>query len=111
MDKIDLIMTMIGGTSGAGVIVAMLVGFVKTIWKPGNKKLYWVPAGLLSLGSTVGIFWYLEILNLNFWIVLLLLIFAAYTALYEYIANNEQWVKFKPRIIELLKKIFGMIKD
>lgn len=108
MEKIDLIMNMIGGTSGAGVIVAMLVGLIKSMWKPKDKTLYWIPAGLLSIGSTVGIFWYLEMLALNFWIVVLLLVFSAYTAFYEYIVNNEKWAEFKPKIIAILKKIAKM---
>jgi len=39
--------------------------------------------------------------------ILLILIFSGYTAFYEYVANNEQWAKFKPKIIELLKILAG----
>lgn len=107
MDVIDRIMSLIGGSSGAGIIIATLVGMIKSVWKPKNKKLYWIPASILSVASTVGIFWYVEMLQFSFVNILLILIFSGYTAFYEYVANNEQWAKFKPKIIELLKILAG----
>ena len=49
MDIIDRIMSLIGGSSGAGIIIATLVGMIKSVWKPKNKKLYWIPASILSV--------------------------------------------------------------
>lgn len=107
MDIIDRVMSMIGGASGAGIIIATLVGMIKSVWKPDNRRLYWIPASILSVASTVGIFWYLGMLQLSFVTILLILIFSGYTAFYEYVANNEHWAKFKPQIIELLKILAG----
>ena len=82
MDIIDRIMSLIGGSSGAGIIIATLVGMIKSVWKPKNRKLYWIPASILSVTSTVGIFWYVEMLQFSLVNILLILIFSD-TAFYD----------------------------
>lgn len=46
---------LIYGQSGAVALVGIIMGFIKKAWKPKNKHLYWIPAGLLSLASTLAI--------------------------------------------------------
>ena len=38
MEVIDRIMSLIGGSSGAGIIIATLVGMIKSVWKPKSEK-------------------------------------------------------------------------
>ena len=105
-DLITMLFAMIGGSSGAGVIIATIVGAIKAIWKPTNKKLYWIPAGILSVVSSVGIMWYTEVTIWSWGGMALLVALSAYTAMYELLANNEAWTNnIKPVLIKVLQKI------
>jgi len=105
-DLITMLFAMVGGSSGAGVIVATIVGAIKAIWKPTNKKLYWVPAGILSVISTIGLMWYIDMYIWSIGGIATLVVLSTYTALYQLMANNEAWTNnIKPAIIKILKKL------
>ena len=105
MDTVDMILSIIGGTSGAGVIVATLVGMIKTVWKPKNKVLYWIPASLLSLGSVVLVLWYTEVLVFSVPVVLVTLLLSVYTAAYELVIQNEKWPQIKKLLADIIRKL------
>lgn len=105
-ELIEMLFTMIGGSSGAGIIVATIVGVIKTVWKPKAKQLYWIPAGVLSLGASVGLMWYIDMAIWTLGGVATLVVISAYTALYQLMANNEAWSEnIKPVIIKILQKL------
>lgn len=107
-ELIEMLFTMIGGSSGAGIIVATIVGVIKTVWKPKAKQLYWIPAGVLSLGASVGLMWYVDLAIWTVGGVATLLVLSTYTALYQLMANNEAWEEnIKPVVIKILVKLFG----
>ena len=104
---VELLFAMVGGSSGAGVIIATIVGAIKGVWKPTNKKLYWIPAGILSVGASVGLMWYTEVAIWSLGGIAVLVALSAYTALYELLANNEAWGNnIKPAVIKILQKLF-----
>lgn len=109
MDKNEMInwlFAIVGGSSGAGVIIATMMSGVKAIWKPKNAKLYWAPAGLLSVVATVGLMWYIDMAIWTLGGVATLVVISAYTALYQLMANNEAWSEnIKPVIIKILQKL------
>ena len=111
MDKNEMInwlFAIVGGSSGAGVIIATMMSGVKAIWKPKNAKLYWIPAGVLSLGASVGLMWYVDLAIWTVGGVATLLVLSTYTALYQLMANNEAWEEnIKPVVIKILVKLFG----
>jgi hypothetical protein len=105
MDTVDLVLSIIGGTSGAGVLVATLVGIIKNIWKPENKLLYWIPASILSVASTLLILWYVDILAFTVPMVLVIMLLSAYTAVYELVVQNEKWPQIKKILADIIRKL------
>jgi hypothetical protein len=105
MDTVDLVLSIIGGTSGAGVLVAILVGIIKNIWKPENKLLYWIPAFILSVASTLLILWYVDILAFTVPMVLVIVLLSAYTAVYELVVQNEKWPQIKKILADIIRKL------
>jgi hypothetical protein len=105
MDTVDLVLSIIGGTSGAGVLVATLVGIIKNIWKPENKLLYWIPASILSVASTLLILWYVDILAFTVPMVLIIMLLSAYTAVYELVVQNEKWPQIKKILADIIRKL------
>jgi hypothetical protein len=104
---VDMILSIIGGTSGAGVIVATLVGMIKSVWKPKNKVLYWIPASLLSVCSTIIILWYTGTLFFTVPMVLVIVLLSAYTAVYELVVQNEKWPQIKKILADIIRKLIA----
>lgn len=84
------------GAGGATVILATIMGYIKTIWKPELKWKYWLAAIPLSAAISGGILWYVNFWN--FWIFLITTILIGSAQLIE---NNEMW--------PFIKKIFFLI--
>lgn len=98
----DAIMNMVFGQSGAGMIVALIMGAIKKVWKPKVKELYWIPAFVASAIASWGVLWYLDAFSL--WVFLLSTVMIAG---FEYISQNEAFdgIKaiFKAVFIKLVK--------
>jgi uncharacterized protein (UPF0261 family) len=92
----EMIVELVLGQSGAGVLIALVMGAVKKGWKPDNRRLYWIPAVLLSAVASLGVLWYVGAMNI--WLFLLT---TAVVSGFEYISQNEMW--------DLVKAIFGAV--
>jgi hypothetical protein len=89
------IMTLLFGSSGIAVIIATVMHHVvKAVWKPENKNLYKIPAGVLSLGG--GYIARQAIAIAGFWPqVAVYLLLSAFIMAFQLYGENEAWDDIK----------------
>lgn len=94
------IVQLLFGSGGIGVMVIAIMKAVKKAWKPENKKLYKIPAGLLSLGGG-----YVAMQSLSVdgtWTAFgVYLLISAFIMGFQLYGENEAW--------DDIKKIFPML--
>lgn len=97
------ILTLLFGSSGIAVIIAMIMhNVIKKAWKPENKDLYKIPAGILSLGG--GYIALQAIVVAGFWpqfAVFLLL--SAFIMSFQLWGENEAWDDIKSAFLMVLR--------
>ena len=94
--------TLIFGQAGIALIVAGAMEVVKKQWPDVHKNIYFIIAGILSLGFGAGslVFWGMA-LAFDTWIALSLAVFV-----FQLFENNEAWPKIKQVLLWILN-IFG----
>ena len=105
MENIELLMNYIFGAGGLSVALAGIMKSIKSKWKPSNKTLYWIPASIIALLASLGLFWFIEIWN--FWAYL---VTSGLLALAQFAEENEAFKKIfstiKPYALIIFKRLF-----
>jgi hypothetical protein len=94
------IINLIVAPTGAGAIVALIMGTIKSNWKPDTKGLYWIPAIFISALFAIGILWYLEFFNV--WIFL---IATGLISSFQLLTQNEAWPAIKAIVLVVFKRL------
>lgn len=102
---IDSLWGLLAGSGGASVVIATIMGYIKSAWKPEPKWKYWLIAGPLSILAAGGIMWYLQ-----YWNLLVFAVSSIIVASAQLFENNELWPHVKS-VFELLLKRMAPKKD
>ncbi len=89
-------LALLTGQGGAGVIVGMVMGIIKNLWKPKQKALYWIPAVILSYLASLAV---MLTVGWNWWGFLG---GGVIVASVQITAENEAWPGFKKIVTSLV---------
>lgn len=87
------------GSGGASVVVATMMGYIKSVWKPEPKWKYWLAAVPLSIAAAGVVLWYLQ-----YWNLIVFIAASAVISLAELLGNNKAWPYIKQAFFVLAQR-------